>query len=272
MAKNVLILTDFSGGTWDAVCFAMKYLRNGETTINLLQTYQKPEVGRSMIRDIVPLLKKNSIDDLKELKRKILNQFKIPKKKVKPLSIEGNLTSLLQNQLNLNDIDSVVVGLQSSIPHTGLITKRKISRVIKCCSHSLFILPFRFSESEFQKIVFVTDPHNQPSKNVVDKLRFLESKVRSGIHILVVAGDDSLDIPENIKSHIIEHFPGIKVTTDSLPNTSMNPTQNFQDMASRNLVVIEKSNYLRFRRFIADNLRLTLDCKIGHPALLIVNQ
>ena len=143
MAKNILILTDFSGGTWDAVCFAMKFLRNGETTINLLQTYQKPEVGQSMIRDIVPILKKISIDDLEELRRKILNQFKIPKRKVKLLSIEGNLNSLLSNQLNLNDIDSIVVGLYSSIPDTGFLIKRKISRVIKCSSHPLFILPYR---------------------------------------------------------------------------------------------------------------------------------
>ena len=56
MAKNILILADFFEGTWDAICFAMRFLRNGETTINLLQTYQKHEVGHSMHRDIVPIL------------------------------------------------------------------------------------------------------------------------------------------------------------------------------------------------------------------------
>jgi len=145
MAKNILILTDFSGGTWDAVCFAMKLLRNRKTTINLLQTYQKPEVGQSMIRDIVPILKKISIDDLEELRRKILNQFKIPKRRVKPLSIEGNLNSLLSNQLNL-------------------------------------------------------------------------------------------------------------------------------DLASRNLVVIEKTSYQRFKRSITKKLKLSLDYAIGHPVLLILTQ
>ena len=154
MANNILILTDFSGGTWDAVCFTMKFLRNGETTIKLLQTYQNPELGQFMIRDIVPILKKISIDDLEELKRKILNQFKIPKRKVKPLSIEGNLTSLLSSQLNLNDTGSVVVGLHNSIPDTGFLIRRKISRVIKCSSHPLFILPSGFSDSEKPRIDF----------------------------------------------------------------------------------------------------------------------
>jgi len=272
MTKRILILTDFSGGTWDAVCFAMKFLRNGKTTLNLLKTYQKPEVRQSMIRDIIPLLKESSLNELKELRRKILKKFKIPKRKVKSLSIEGNLVSLLQNQLNTNDIDSVVVGLHNSIPHTGFLIRRKISRIIKCSSHPLFILPYRFSDSEFQNIVFVTNPYNQPSEKVLDKLRYLESKVGSGIHILFISQDDNHDIPKSIKSNIIEHFSGIKVTTDSLHNASMNPDQNFLDMASCNLVVIEKINYLRFRKNITKHLSLTLDCRIGHPVLLIVTK
>jgi hypothetical protein len=270
MAKNILILTDFSGGTWDAVRFAVKFLRNGKTTINLLQTYQKPEVGQSMIRDIVPILKKISIDDLKELRRKILNQFEIPKRRVKPLSIEGNLASLLQNQLNLKDIDSVVVGLHSSIPDTGFLIRRKISRVIKYSSHPLFILPSRFSDSEIHKIVFVTDPYNQPSAKVLDKLRYLESIVRSGIHILFIVKNDTYAIPENIKSNIIKHLSGIKATTDYLHNASMDLNQNYQDLASRNLVVIEKTNYQRFRRSITKNLKLSLNRANGIPVLLIV--
>ena len=248
----------------------MKFLRNGKTTINLLQTYQKPEVGQSMIRDIVPIFKKISIDDLKDLRRKILNQFEIPKRRIKPLSIEGNLNSLLSNQLNLNDIDSVVVGLQSSIPHTGLLIKRKISRVIKCSSHPLFILPGRFSDSEIQKIVFVTDPYNQPSAKVLDKLRYLESLARSGIHILFIVQNDTHDIPANIKSNIIKHLSGFKVTTDYLHNASIDLNQNYQDLASHNLVVIEKTNYQRFRRSITKNLKLSLNRANGIPVLLIV--
>ena len=270
MAKNILILTDFSEGTWDAVCFAMKFLRNGDTTINLLQTYQKPEVRQSMIRDIVPILKKISIDDLEELRIRILNQFKIPKRKVKLLSIEGNLASLLQNQLNLNDIDSVVVGSHSSIPNTGFLIRRNISRIIKCSSHPLFILPYRFSDSEFHKIIFVTNTYNQPSSKVLDKLRYLESLARSGIHILFVVHDDNHDIPENIKSNIIKHLSGINVTTDYLHNASMDLNQNYQDLASRNLVVIEKTNYQRFRRSITKNLKLSLNRANGIPVLLIV--
>ena len=270
MVKNILIHTDFSGGTWDAVCFAMKFLKNRETTINLLQTYQKPEVGQFMIRDIVPILKKISIDNLKELRRKILNQFEIPKRKVKPLSIEGNLNSLLSNQLNLNDIDSVVVGLYSSIPDTAFLIKHKISRVIKCSSHPLFIIPHRLSDSEIHKIVFVTDPYNQPSEKVLDKLRYLESLARSGIHILFVAQNDTHDISENIKSNIIKQLSGIKVTTDSLNNVSMDLSQNYLDLASLNLVVIEKNNYQRIRRFLTKKLHLSFNSTNVIPVLLIV--
>ncbi|MCD6566884.1 MAG: hypothetical protein J7K53_13180 [Bacteroidales bacterium] len=270
MAKNILILTDFSGGALDSVRFVMRFLRNGETTINLLQTYQKPEVRQSMIRDIIPILKKISIDDLEELKRKILNQFKIPKRKVKPLSIEGNLTSLLSSQLNLNDIGSVVVSLHNSIPDTGFLIRRKISKVIKCTSYPLFILPDRFSDSEIHKIFFVTDPYNKPSEKVLDKLIYLERIARSGIHILFTVKDDTESIRENIKSNIIKHLTGIKVTTDCLHNASMDLNRNHMNLVSCNLVVIEKNIYQRFRRSLAKNLKLNFNYANRIPVLLIM--
>ncbi|MBL7111242.1 MAG: hypothetical protein ISS19_04805 [Bacteroidales bacterium] len=270
MAKNILILTDFSGGTWDAVHFAMKFLRDGEIIINLLQTYQKPEVGHSMHRDIVPILEKISIDELEDLRNKILNQFEIPKRKVKLLSIEGNLSSLLSNQLNLNDIGGVVVGLYNSIPDTGFLIQRKISSVIKCSSHPLFILPGRFSDSEINKIVFITDPYNKPSVKVLDKLIYLSGKVRSEIHILFAAQDDTQDNQENIKSNIIKHFPGINVTTDYLSNASMDLIRNYLNLTSCNLVVIEKNNYQRFKRSFTIKLKSSSNCTNGIPVLLIV--
>jgi len=248
----------------------MKFLRNERTTFYLLQTYQKSEVRHTNIRDIVPILKKISIDDLEELRRKVLNHFKIPKRKVKSLSIEGNLASLLQNQLNLTDIDSVVVGLYSSIPNTGYLIRRNISRVIKCSSHPLFILPYRFSNSEFHKIVFVTDTNKQPSAKVLDRLRYLESLVKSGIHILFVVKNDTHDILENIKYNIIKHLSGIKVTTDYLHKSSMDVTQNYQYLASGNLVVIEKNNYQLFRRLLVKKLHLSFNSKNIIPVLLII--
>lgn len=270
MAKNILILADFYGGTLDAVRFTMKFLRTGETTINLLQTYQKPEVRQSMIRDIVPILKKSSIDDLDELRRKILNKFEIPKRKVKSLSIEGNLTSLLSNQLNMNDIDGAVVGLYNSIPATGLLIQRNISRIIECTSHPLFILSDRFSDSEIDKIVFITDPYCKPSVKALDKLLYLASIAKSGVHILFAFQDDTQDIPENIKSNIIKHLSGIKVTTDYLRNVSMDIDRNFLNLTNCNLVVIEKNNYQRFRRSIIKNFKLSSNCVNGIPVLLII--
>ena len=270
MAKNILILTDFSEGTWDAVCFAMKFLRDGETTINFLQTYQKPEVGHSMHRDIVPILEKISIDELEKLKSKILNQFEIPKRKVKLLSIEGNLSSLLSNQLNMKDIGGVVVGLYNSIPETGFLIQRKISGVIKCSSHPLFILPGRFSDSEINKIVFITDPYNKPSVKVLDKLLYLSGKARSEIHILFAALDDTQDNQENIKSNIIKHLSGINVTTDYLRNVTMDLVRNYLKLTSCNLVVFEKNNYQRFKRSFTINLKSFYNCTNEIPVLLIV--
>jgi len=270
MAKNILILTDFSGGTWDAIGFSMKFLRNRETTINLLETYEMPKVRQSMIRNIVHILKKISIDDLEELKRNILNQFKIPKRKVKTLSIEGNLTSLLSSQLNLNDTGSVVVGLYNSINETGFLIRRKISRVIKCTSYPLFILPDRFSDLEIRKIFFVIDPYDKPSGKVLDKLIYLESITKSGIHILFAAKDDTQDIQENIKSNIIKHLSGIKVTINCVHNASMDINRNHLNLESSDLVVIEKNNYQRFRKSLAKNLKLSFNNKNGIPVLLIM--
>jgi len=270
MAKNILILADFSEGTWDAVLFAMKFLRDGEPTINLLQTYQKPEAGHSMHRDIVPILEKISLDDLEKLRSKILTQFEIPKRKVRLLPIEETLSSLLSNQLNLKNIVGVIAGLYNSTPDTGFLIQRKISRVIKCNSYPLFILPGRFSDSTIHKIVFITDPYKKPSAKVLDKLIYLSGKARSEIHILFATRDDAHDNQENIKSSIIKQLSGINVTTDYLHNASMDLIQNYLNLMSCNLVIIEKNNYQRLRRSFTINLKSSFTCTDGIPVLLIV--
>jgi hypothetical protein len=268
--KNILILNDFPGGCWDAVCFTMKFLRNEGTNIYLLQTYHKSEVRHTNIRDIAPILQKISIDDLEELRSKILNHFEIPKRKVKSLSIEGILASLLQNQLTQTDIDCVVVGLYSSIPNTGFLIRRNISRIIRNSSYPLFILPYRFSDSEFHKIVFITDTDKQPSTKVLERLRYLESLIRTEIHILFVTKKDTHDILDNIKHNIIKHLSGIKVSIDYLHKSSTDVTQNYQDLTSGNLVVIEKNNYQIFRKFLVKKLNLSFNSKNENPVLHII--
>jgi len=270
MAKNILILADFIEGTWDAICFTMRYLRNGGTTINLLQTYQKPDVGHSVHRDIIPILEKISIDELEELRSKILSQFEIPKRKIKLLSIEGNLRYLLSNHLKLNDVGGVVVGLYDSIPETGFLIQRKISNIIKWSSHPLFFLPGRFSDSEIHKIVFITDPYSKPSLEVLDKLKYLSSKARSEIHILFTAQNDTQDNQDDIKSNIFKHLSGITVTTDYLRNASMDLIRNYLNLTSCDLVVIEKNNYQRFKSFFAIHPKSSSNCTNGMPVLLIV--
>lgn len=266
MAKNILILADFFEGSWHAICFAMRHLRNGATTINLLQTYQKPDVGHSVHRDIIPILEKISIDELEELRSKILSQFEIPKRKIKLLSIEGNLSTLLSNQLKLNDVGGVVVGLYDSIPETGFLIQRKISNIIKWSSHPLFFLPGRFSDSEIHKIVFITNPYSKPSVEVLDKLKYLSSKARSEIHVLFTARDNQ----DDIKSNIFKHLSGITVTTDYLRNASMDLIQNYLNQTSCDLVVIEKNNYQRFKSSFAIHPKSSSNCTNGIPVLLIV--
>jgi len=97
----ILILADFSDVSWHAISFGIQFLYTPQSPIYILQTFQNPNFGQSMLRDIIPRFKKITKQGLRVLISRLLRNFKLTAKYVKLLSLNGELVSILQDKQDL---------------------------------------------------------------------------------------------------------------------------------------------------------------------------
>lgn len=238
----ILILADFSDGSWHAIDFAMRFLYTPESTLFILQTFQNPNFGQLMVRNIIPRLKKITKYELNVLRTKVLRHFKIKAKQIKLLSFNGELVSILQSKLNLKYTYDIVIGTNSSFADSNTMQNLYVTKIINYSNSPLFILPQIFEQKEGKKILLVANPFKRLSLQVKDRILSICEKTNSELDILFVIEKDSQEIGKEEKAFFEKCFEGIKYTINYTKNTSVSKgIKNYVKNNYKDLIIIEKN-------------------------------
>jgi len=108
--KTILVLAECQEGALKAGRYAIKHLYDEETRIILLQTYKAPKFGLTMVRNLSSILKSISKEDLTVLKNTFIKEFGIPSDNIVKLAMEGDLSTIAQQEFKNCDNLSVVIG------------------------------------------------------------------------------------------------------------------------------------------------------------------
>jgi len=152
--KTILVLAECQQGALKAGRYAIKHLYDNLTRIILLQTYKAPKFGLSMVRNLPSILKDISKEDLTILKNTFIKEFGVPSKNIVKLAMEGDLTTIAQQEFKNCDNLSVVIGtdctpLYSKNPYkritsfmtiTGIRPIFLIDDIITCIDHSKILV------------------------------------------------------------------------------------------------------------------------------------
>ncbi len=238
--SSILILADFSDGSWHAASFAMQFLYNEKSALTILQTYQNPSWGHFMMRKLSHHLKKITRNELRALKVKLLKHFGIEKSKVNTLSIEGNLNSVLNFKPITNNRHNIVLSTLNSFDNSCKRQNGCLEKIVDTAKNPLFILPETFEGETAKKILFVGNPDKEPSQEICNQVIEICKKTQSNLEILFVLRDQAQEIPETIQSSYEDSFKEI----DTFINTTYNKTKckginNYLDQRTRDLIVIE---------------------------------
>ena len=237
---SILILADFSDGSWHAASFAMRFLYNGKSAVTILQTYQNPGWGHFMMRKLSHHLKKITRNELKALKGRLLKNFKIEKNKINTLSIEGDLNLVLNNKPVTNNRYSIVLSTLNSFDDSCKRQNGCLEKIVDTAKNPLFILPETFEGETTKKILFVGNPDNKPCQELCNQVLEICKKTQSKLEILFVLEDQIPKIPEAIQSGYEEYFKEIETTITTTQNkTKCKGINNYLDQKNRDLIVIE---------------------------------
>lgn len=241
---SVLVLADFSDGKWHATSFAMHYLYKNNSSISILQTYQKPNFGHFMVRNIVPRLKGITEYELKMQKREILENYKIKSKNINTLSLIGELNMVLLHGQMLKGTYNIVLGTHASFVDSCTMQNRCLAKIIDSSTNPLFILPQEFKPQNANKVLFVGNPSKVPSMNVTKRILEICKHSESELDVLFVAQKQNQIINEDVKLFIDKHFNKINYSINYTHNRLISKgVRKYIKKSVKDLIIVERSRF-----------------------------
>ncbi len=220
-ASEVLVLADFSDGSWHAITFAMEFLYNEKSPFSILQTYQKPKFGLFMFRNLLPHLKEITIHELKTLKNRILKNYKIKPEYINTLSLRGNLTKILRHKIIRDKPYSLVLGTHGSFAHSCTMQNQCLAKIIDSSNSPLFILPQQLNPESVNNILVVGNPSTTAPPLLMKQVISICRQTEAGLNLLFVVKEQNRKISEKVIRTYKEYFEEISYTINYALNSSV---------------------------------------------------
>ena len=161
--KKVLLPTDFSKNSWNAIKYALQLFKDQECQFVLLNAYTpiiyQVEYMQSSSAQlgIIETIKNVSLKGLNELQEKINSEFRNPKHTYLQISAFNDLTSEIDDLYSNNIMDFIVMGTKGASGVTGVLFGSNTIRVIKNAKCPVMAIPSDFSFETPHEILFPTD-------------------------------------------------------------------------------------------------------------------
>ncbi len=238
----VLILADFSDGSWHAISFAMQFLYSPNSKLFILQTFQSPKFGMFMTRNILPRLKKITTHELNTLKSKLLANYNIKNEHIELLSFKGELASVLHNKLDLKYSYNIVIGTFSSFADSSTIQSFCLTKVLNRSRNALFILPKKFKQKESKKILFVGNPLKIPTTQIKNQILKICQKSNSELDILFVVKEEPQKMHEDAQQFFEKYFKDVNYDINYVKNRSVcSGIKSFVKNDCKDLIIVERN-------------------------------
>ena len=237
---SILILADFSDGSWHATSFAMQFLYKEKSPVTILQTYQNPGWGHFMMRKLSHHLEKITKNELRALKNRLLKHFKIDKKKISTLSVEGELNSVLHYKPIINGDHNLVLSTHNSFEDSYKRQNGCLEKIIDTAQNPLFVLSKTFEGETSKRILFVGNPEKRPSEQLCNQVIEICKRTQSNLEILFLQNEKIQKLHEDVQPNYHKYFEGIDISLSTVQSrTKCRGISNYLKNTNRDLIVIE---------------------------------
>ncbi|PCH71722.1 MAG: hypothetical protein COC06_00330 [Bacteroidales bacterium] len=244
--EKILILADFSDRNWDAIQFAMNYLYKANSEICIVQTWQRPNFGSSMVRDLSPYLQENTENELEGLKRKLLSHYSLSADQIHLLPFEGDLNTFFKSKLYTNKNWQVVMALNED--GYRVYENPKIIEVIDKVGHPLYILS-GLQGTKFIADGFVLSNTNIPSQSILKALSNITAQNKILFQVCVNSLKQSQQTIEKSKRIYEDNCRNARLLFLELGTST--GQQEFNDFAKEKgtrVMIFDQNRYRKFSR------------------------
>ncbi|MCJ7759359.1 MAG: universal stress protein [Gillisia sp.] len=226
MSKKILIPTDFSKNSWDALVYALNLYRDEECTFYLLNAFQLYDFPTDTIRNADPgdaeyeKEKEKSESGLQDLLEGINMRNDTSNHHFEIISKYNKVIDAVRKTVKEKKIEFLIMGTKGeNNPETTLYGSNAVDVIEKVQNCPVLVLPpdINFEEKVNNEIVFATNFKTLYNHHELDYLVEIAKRNKAAVRVLYVKKSDKLSSDqENNKKVLIDHLKEVVYTFHTL--------------------------------------------------------
>jgi len=275
--KKILLPTDFSDNSWNAIKYALQLFKDQECNFTLLNTYtpivyQFEYIQSSTLHyQVMDAVKEASKKGLEEIREKINLEFNNPKHTFSQITSFNTLTSEVDELYQGNAIDMIVMGTKGASGVTGVLFGSNTIHVIKKAKCPVIAIPSDFSFESPHEILFPTDYEIEYQPEHLKPIIEIAQKHISRINIMhVYIGNGLSKTQEKNKSLLETNIKKIAHLFHDIKNQNVpEAITNFQLKARINLLAMINNKHSFFENLFFKSTINQIGFHLNIPLLVI---
>lgn len=210
--KKILVPTDFSENSLNAIRYAVQLFKNESCNFILLNTYtpiiyqvEYMEVGAAQY-GLLDAMKDASQKGLESTQAKIEAEFKNPNHTFSQISAFNMLVSEIEQLYENQVMDMIVMGTQGASGLKEVLFGSNMIHVLKSVKCPLLAIPSGFSFEEPHEILFPSDYEIDFKESHINIIQKLASFYHSRVNVLHVSNADELTSAQEMHQKQLEVF------------------------------------------------------------------
>lgn len=275
--KKILLPTDFSDNSWNAIKYALRLFKDEECIFYLLNTYtpiiyhENYILANSSQFDLVDDIKVKSIKGLEDIVNRIKREFNNTKHSFSQISSFNTLIGEIKELHEGNVMDYIVMGTKGSSGVKEVLFGSNTVHVFKNAKCPVLAIPEGFDFEKPSDILFPSDYEVDFKKTHIQLILDIASTYQARINILNVSLGYDLSEQQKLNKQKLEaYFKNVAHFFHSVSNqTIASAITNFQLKIRINLLVMINNKHSFFENLFFKNTINQIGFHLNVPFLVI---
>jgi nucleotide-binding universal stress UspA family protein len=273
---RILLPTDFSQNSIEAIRYALNIYKKSKTTFYLLHTYTPPIyqtqyiIGSPGQIGLGDIFQENSMTQLEKLKDLLEHKYQNPNHTFIVHSAFNTLVSEVLETVTAENIDVIIMGTKGVTGANDILFGTHTVHVIKKANCPVIAVPPNFEYEAPLEILFPTDYEIEYKKDNMKSLLAIATQHKSRINVMHVrTGYDLTEIQEKHKIEL-EKILGTYALLHEVPDNSIIEAINeFQVKYKINLLVMIKNKHTFLERLFIEPIIKKIGLHINVPFMVL---
>lgn len=252
--KRILLPTDFSDNSWNAISYAVQLFAEESCVFYLLNTYT-PVIYHVEYVLVNPAqfgmndpIRENSERCLQTFSDRITDEYSNPLHSVESISAFNTLIPEIKEIVEQKEIDLIVMGTKGATGAKEVLFGSNTVHVFKAVNCPVLAVPEDFSYEAPQEILFPTDLEVEYSEEQLKVVKAMAKSTHARIHLIhVLEGEDLKPVQENNKKALLDQLADCSTLFHELEDHSVpEAISDFQQRAKINLLVMINNKHSFF--------------------------